>query len=164
MKKKAVKNAADTALPGEKPPRKKIKKSYIFGGLVLVIGIGVWYGLQPLKGTMYLGICRTFAEMQLAYPQTFKITGIENFDRSQRIYYTAMGPFGEYRSDMIDCRFTVNPTTGSTLLEDVQINRVSVAPQKVRDFNKTLPAVVAGKPNLVIPFPPKDTLVDLKRE
>ena len=142
--------------------KEKLKKRFYMalGGLVFLSFI-IWFGMQPLKGSIQYGVCRTFLEMQLKYPHTIKMTFVEIFDKSLRMYYTYNDAFGSIRSEMMECDFRPFNLLN---LETVKRDREPVDRNLVTEFNKTIPAVVAADPNLIVPAPPKGTLMELKRD
>jgi hypothetical protein len=148
----------------EGKPKKKGWKLKVFGVVAFLVGLFVWYGFQPLQGTIHVGICRTFAELQLEYPPTMKVIQADAFDRSQRVYYTYLNEYGQQRSDVIDCRFAREFTVPDYTIERITVNRVPVAAEKVKKFNQSLPAIIAGHPDLVIPFPADNDLKKLKTD
>ena len=145
-------------------PKEKKKRTilYSLGVFLALAGYVVCWGTQPVQGTIHIGICRTFAELQLRYPNTMLMTGTEQFGRAFRIYYIYTGAFGETRSDMMECKFMTDAKTGALILENVELNRLPVDKQKVAAFNKTIPAVIAAKPDLVLPYS-VDDLLSLKK-
>lgn len=158
---------AEDVLPDREEEQRQDKKRrdtkrYIALGILGVVGLVVWYGFQPIKGPIQVGICRTFAELNLTYPETFRLYGTEQFERSWRLYYTYIGPFGENSANMIECRFANDPRRG-LVLDHVLLNRVEMDAQTIEAFNKTIPIVLAYKPNQIIPGAAGDSLVGLKK-
>jgi hypothetical protein len=139
------------------------KRRRIAYGVFAFIGLIVWFGYQPLEGPVQVGICRTYAELKLAYPDTFRITTYETFERSTRLYYTYIEPFGQFRSEMIDCKF-LPPRGPIPQIEAVEVNRIVEDDDKVEEFDRTIPSIMANKPDLIIPRPYSGTFEDLKRE
>jgi len=157
-----ARRAAEIRAAEKKAKRKRLY--YIMGGVGTFFILFIWWGFQPLKGPIEVGICRTYAEMELDYPHTFKIMTYEPFERSTRLYYTLSGAFGEYRSQMIDCKFLPRQSGQVPQLESVTIRRVPEPAAKVAEFNATIPVIIKNKPNRTIPFPYDGTLMDLKRD
>lgn len=139
----------------QRAKKRKIQKMAVGGGLFLII-ILVWFGMQPLQGNADYGICRTYAELKANNPDTMRIISYENYGRAWKIFYTFTGQYGEQRSNIIDCTFA-NDANGQIIVRDIKINRISIGPEAVATFNKSIPAVLAGKPNLVIPPPLEET-------
>lgn len=164
MSKAAV---ADNLVTGDKKTTKaaahakKLKrrrlKIRIVAGLILFLTVLIWYGMQPFKGDANYGICRTFAELRVAYPHTIKILSYENYGGAWKIFYSFIGEYGEQKSNYIDCTFTVNPANGQRELKEVKINRRSIPKEELRRFNLSIPGVLKGKPNLVVPAPLEET-------
>lgn len=146
---------------GGKRPKKRITKAQrllrrriqkaVAGVVLLIISIVAWYGFQPLKGTIDYGICRTYAELHVPHISTMRILTYENYGAAWKIFYTYTGSYGEQRSNYIDCVFTTNPQTGKKELKEVKINRDPVSPQDLKRFNLSIPAIIASKPDLIVP-------------
>lgn len=131
--------------------RKVLKKRLKIGGAVLaVLSVLIYLGLQPLKGKMEYGLCRTYVELTLKYPPTLQISEVAEFDKAMRVYYTYIDPFGQYRKDMAECMFKTNEY-GQLYIADLKINRIPEPQDRIAKFNATIPIVVAQKPDLVIP-------------
>jgi hypothetical protein len=121
----------------------------------------MWYGFQPVKGTIQFGVCRTFLELNTRYPQTLYFTSVEVFDKSLRMYYTYIDTFGSHRSEMMECDYR---PFNMLNLEDVKRNRVSMDRRLIVAYNRTVPWVVHYRPNLALPGNPGNSLVGLKRD
>ncbi len=144
-------------------PKKKYSKKQIIAGVVFLLGVIIWWGLQPLTaGTMY-GVCRTYLETYLKYPTTFKITQYDEFGPSTRLFYTYIDEYGGQRSEMIECVGGPNPA-GGFVVSEINMNREPISEEKLKIFNAAIPGILKGKPDLVIPRPPKDGFMDLKRD
>lgn len=166
-------NEASLVTVGGKKPKKRLtvadrqkkrrqQKMIAGGGLALVI-LAIIVGLQPLRATMDYGICRTLAELKSANPSTMKIISYENYGNAWKLFYTFTGPYGEQRSSFIDCVFT-NDATGKRILREAKINRKLIEPPELEIFNLSIPAIIAGKPDLVIPPPLEESdLMGLQR-
>jgi hypothetical protein len=160
------------AITVNQPPvdKKKLRKEKLRKWRNIGIGVGLflalflWYGFQPIKGTIHVGICRTFLELNLKYPPTFRFVQYDLFQSAHRLYYTFYGPFGENRSNMGECTFKQDPVTGVPLLESVNINRKPVEQATVDAFNKTIPIVLQFEPSNNLPRPWRGDLYDLKRD
>ncbi|MGQ0527144.1 MAG: hypothetical protein ACT4OY_03820 [Alphaproteobacteria bacterium] len=142
---------------------RKIFKWGVSGAVVMLLGLGFNYLFAPIQSTMAYGICRVFLERQALYPHTVRISEVEEFETSVRIWYAQINSFGEYRLEQIQCFYRPDPVTGSAL-ERVAINRRDVDPDQVAAFNKTLPAIFKYPPDLTIPDPLPDSLEDLTIE
>jgi hypothetical protein len=137
----------------------------ILYGTIFFMTIAMWYLTRPWMASVNYGICRNFVELQLRFPQTLVVSSLEEWERTQRIYYTYTGSSGEQRASMIECRFTTNPQTGYPWLEGVQVDRVSVDKKKIEAYNRLIPIVMAANPDLTDPgnLDDKD-LIDLKTD
>lgn len=145
---------------GGKIPKKRISaaarrkrrrtQKMIAGGVFALLILLIWFGVQPLRGNMDYGICRTFAELQSSNPDTMKIISYENYGAAWKIFYSFIGQYGEQRSNFIDCVFT-NDANGQRIIREVKINRVPLDKVIVDRFNMSIPGVIAAGPNLVIP-------------
>ncbi len=145
------------------PKKKRPKKKHIILGALVVLSLIMWLGLQPLTATTEYGICRTYIETEIRYPTTFKITQYDEFGRSLRLFYTYTDEYGGQRSEMIECISNIN-ATGSYIMDDIKIDRKSIGPKKLLQFNNAIPGILKGNPNLVIPKPTKEGFADLKRD
>lgn len=131
----------------------------IISGVVLFFSLIIWYGLQPIRGTIHVGICRTYIEMQIPYPISMQLTDVSWFQQALRMYYTHTGPFGQTRSDMAECIFNADLT-----LSEVSINRQPISPARLQAFNATIPAIIQNNPDLLLPQSGRNDLASLKRD
>lgn len=149
--------------------RKKMKKRLRIGaGVAVAVLLLVVLGMQPIKGPLQFGVCRAFLERELKFPQTLKMTQVEVFDKSLRMYYTYVDEFGSVKSEMLECDFRpFNSLAEVSAIKRKKGRNVEIIdPARVAAFNKTVPAIIAAKPNLIIPAQPrkKDEMKALKRE
>lgn len=159
--------ASPASVSGKKsrPKRSKKKKTlYALLGLAAFVALIIWWAQQPLRGGPVMALCRVFAEKQLKYPQTLKLTTVDWFGDSTRLYYTFVGPFGENRSSMIDCRYQIDPTTNVVSFYSIKIDKNDMRQDQVDAFNKTIPYLMRHKMNNIIPPPYEDDLYELKRD
>lgn len=146
----------------ERQKRRRLQKM-IAGTVVFIIIIIIVMGLQPLRATIDYGICRTLAELKSANPSTMKVVSYENYGNAWKLFYTFTGPYGEQRSNFIDCVFT-NDAAGKRILYEAKINRKEIEKPDLEIFNLSIPAIIAGKPDLVIPPPLEESdLMGLQR-
>lgn len=144
--------------------KKREKYMYIVGGIFALIGLVIWWGMQPITGTMYYGVCKVFAEQQLAYPHTMGVSSSDQYANKVRIFYTSFDPFGEYKIDRVECTFAENPQGGiSYFLKSARVNKVSIDKEVIRRFNGSVPAILANPPDLILPPVPGENLEDLRR-
>ena len=155
--------ADKTDKKGKKKKKKGKTKRNIALGVLAFFALFIWYGFQPLYGTIHVGICRTYAELQLRYPSTMKLTMMDQYQDAIRLYYTFTGPFGESRSSLIECTFTTDPATGQIVASAVKIDQAIATEEQLAAFNATIPIIIKHEPDLVIPAPFSGDLNDLKR-
>ncbi len=132
---------------------------------IVILVILIWLGLQPIKGTVHLGICRTFIELQLPYPKTLQLTAIESLisknygDVNLRLYFTHIDAFGQNRSETFECFFGPN-------LEvlDLKRNRKSLPADQIKKLGYTVPFIASANPDRILPARPTSDLMSLKRD
>lgn len=142
---------SDEANPLTPEDIKKLKQigMGLIGAVLAVILLAI-YGCQPQKASMAYGICSTFLEMNTPYPHTLKYIGLEGSKTAVRIYFTSTDPFGQYKQEMIECKFGPDKTTGMKITEILR-NRRQIDSKVVQDFNLVLPTIMASDPYLVMP-------------
>lgn len=145
--------------------QKKRRQQKIIAGIVFaILAFLIWFGAQPLRGNIDYGVCRTYAETQSVNPWTMRILSYENYGPAWRIFYSFTGEYGEQKSNVIDCIFT-NDAAGNRILRDVKINRVAPPKEQLDRYNMSIPGVIAGRPNLVIPYPLEESdIIGLRNE
>lgn len=121
-------------------------------GFALLLVLFIMFSCGPRKGTMMYGICRSFLELQVAYPETINHRLVEQYPKAVRIYYTQRDPYGGYTQQMIECAYKQDPQRG-WILGAVEVNRREMDIPIIQKFNQTLPAVVSAEPDLVLPSP-----------
>lgn len=142
--------------------QKKMRRRIIIGGVVgVLLALLIWRGLQPYEATVHYGLCRVFLEQQIRYPQTVRITSIESFDQSMRMYYTYTDEVGGVRSEMFECEFR---PYNQLNLHAAYRNRRPIDPEIVEQFNKTIPLIASMEMDLVIPRRPPPGLSALKMD
>lgn len=153
--------AQSKMVAAEKAKRKKIFK---YGLIVAFIGLfswGMYYLLAPFKAGMTFGICKTFLELEMQFPQNMRVSIVEDFGQYVRIWYTQVDAFGEYRMENIQCHFRSDEVTGAAV-ERVAINRREVDQARVDDFNRSIAVILQNPPDLTIPPPLPDSLSGLQ--
>ena len=149
------------------PPIKKkfkVTKKHVALGAAALISFIVWFGLQPVTGPIQFGICRTFAEMRLSYPETMQVTAMDQFQSTIRVFYTFSDPYGINRSQSISCSFTQDEL-GNMIIHKIKFNaRPYDREDMIEAFNKTIPSIIAANPDLVYRPPPTEDLKSLKQD
>ena len=79
-----------------------------------------------------------------------KISEVSEFDAAMRVYYTYIDPYGQNRSDLVECQVKIGPD-GLPYMSDIKINRVSEPFSEIEKFNRTIPAILSQNPDLVLP-------------
>ena len=141
--------------------RKKKFRRLIAVVAVFFLAFIAYYLFKPFKGSLPYRVCKLFLENSVVYPQHLRLSTVEEFETSVRIWYTQIDSFGEYRLEPIQCYFRKDPDRG-TILDKVLINRREVPASKVENFNRALPAIVRLKMDLTLPIPLPDNLKDLQ--
>lgn len=130
---------------------KKIRKKLIIGAIGgALFLIFILYAIQPAKGDIQFGICSTFLELNTPYPHTLSYTSVESGRTTVRIYYSDIGPFGDYKEQTIQCTFEPDPEMGMRLRR-VEKNRRPMDANLVKEFNVALPTIGASDPYVVLP-------------
>ena len=143
--------------------KKTFSKKNITLGVLGLIGLVIWWGMQPLTADIKFGVCRTFAELQLKYPDSINVTAIQQYDNNFEIYFLYDDPYGPSKSKAIDCKISETPE-GSIVIEEVHINgRLFEDDEMLQAFNNTIPIVLSQNPIFTYFAPPDDRLVSLKR-
>ncbi|MEM7651029.1 MAG: hypothetical protein AAF204_02965 [Pseudomonadota bacterium] len=145
----------------QKKKRKKQFKYGLLAALAAFLSWGVYYLFKPYQAGPIYGVCRTFLELQVQFPQDLRISTVEDMGMSARIWYTQLDAFGEYRMESIHCFFRQDDALGAAL-ERVTINRRDVNSKVIEAFNPTIPIVLANPPDLTIPYPLPDSLQNLQ--
>lgn len=131
------------------------------GGLLLLILI-IMAACAPKTGSVQFGICKTFTELYVKYPETLSYDFVEQYEKAVRIGYTQIDASGQFRYNMIECSFRPDPTMGMAV-NTILLNRKELDQALVARFNPSVPAILAASPDLVLPpILPKDIAL-LKR-
>ncbi len=144
----------------------KVKRKRIFKGGGALVGLALFgwlvnYMFTPYRAGITFGICKTFLELNLQFPQDMRISTVDDFGEYVRIWYTQLDAFGEYRMENIQCHFRADEVTGAAI-DKITINRREVDPERITKFNKILPVILASPPDLTIPYPLPDSLESLQ--
>jgi hypothetical protein len=152
-----------TSAIGEARAAKK-KQIFKYGLWAAGGGVLVWLGMYlfaPYQAGVTYGICKVYLETTLRFPQELRVSTVEDFGDSVRLWYTQVDAFGEYRMESIQCYYKMDPQLGAQI-DKILVNRRPVDLQKIKDFNKILPVVMANMPDLTYPSALPDSLNDLQ--
>ncbi len=155
---------AKSSFQGQKKGQRKLQMK--IGGVLGVVLLISWtlYSMgQPGKGSMAYGICSVFLESNIRYPHLLRMSTVEEFAASVRIWYTQIDSFGATRMEPIQCYFKQDEKLG-TILEKITINRREVNQKRVDDFNRSISTIMSYPPNLDLPWSLPDSLQDLQIE
>ena len=157
-------------------PEGKITGGFIV--FIVLITFMMMKACEPPKGSILYGICGAYLEQQIPFPETIKHKGLEQYQRGVRIYYTTIGTFGESKLETIECIFMSHPQRG-LLMEKIIFNHVrditkikpipgkgklyEVEQEHIDHFNNSgsIPAIIAGQPDLTFPLPKEDILQNI---
>lgn len=128
------------------------------GGVGFLFVLFLWWGFQPIHGGPAVGICRTFAELRLRYPESMRMTAVDGFKSNLRLYFTHIDDFGETRSEVFECQFNDDLT-----LSGAMVNNQAVDGDAVKAFNATIPQLLSASPDTTVPAAPGDDLRSLKQ-
>lgn len=132
---------------------KKLKQIGLgIAGVIMLVIIMSVYALQPKKAPMAYGLCSTFLELNTTYPQTLNYIDLEGSSTAIRIYFTSTDAFGQFKQEMLECKFGPDEQMGMKITTVLR-NRRPVDPELVKEFNLTLPTIMASDPYLVMPGP-----------
>lgn len=145
----------------KKAAEKKKKRKYtMYGGGALFLIFIIYLLFKPFTGGITFGICKTFLELQVRYPEKIHLSTVEDFGNSVRIWYTSLDSFGEYKLEPIQCYFENDPQTGLKMIK-VTMSRRELPGETVEAFNAAIPGLIANPPDLTLPVPLSDSLRDL---
>ena len=167
--------ATDNTAPKKKPGElerlfgflkffKKRKKMWMTIGGISFLALIIWWGVQPIKGPMEYGVCKVFASRLVKYPQTIRMVSAYINIPVISIVYSYIDPYGNYKSERLDCNFIYDDYGNFRMHSAVIIkNKREQVPQELVDqFNPTIPGVILAEPDLVMPGGVGETLRSLK--
>lgn len=152
----------------KKEADKRRKQQIKWGGIagaVLLLSFGIYLGMQPLKGSMAFGVCKTFIELNVRFPSTLRFSTVEELGTSVRVWYAVTDTFGSYRLELVQCYYKPDPSGQLPfLLDRIALNRRDLDSRKIDKFNIILPALFANPPDLTLPAPIPDSLQNMQIE
>ena len=138
----------------------RLKVGGAIGGVV-VVGALIFMLFLPAQGTMAFGLCKIFIELNSQYPQTIRLSTVEEVGLSVRIWFTQVDSFGEYRLEPMQCYFKQDDKLGF-ILDKVTINRREIDPEIIARFNTSIPVILQNPPDLSLPNALPDSLDSLQ--
>lgn len=129
--------------------------------LSVFLAYGIYLLFKPYEGTMAYGLCKVFIELNTQFPDTIRLSTVEEVGLSVRIWYTQIDSFGAYRLEPMQCFFKEDETYGF-ILDKVTIKRREIDPAIIQSFNRSLPVILANPPDLTLPSPLPDSLESLQ--
>jgi len=152
------------ALREAKARRTQLRRRMMWGvpsaGLFAFI---VYLLFVPFEGDMRFGACRTLLELNTPIPSTLALTGLEDRGSEMVIWFTHTNPHGQYRLELMTCTFAPEPSApGGFIIAAAEVGRRALTDAELDAFNRALPSVYAGRPDLVLPAPLPDALEDLQ--
>jgi len=138
----------------QKKKQKKKKNILIASGIfVLFFSYALWFLLKPYDASAEYGICKTFLELVTPYPHTIYVSEIVSLrDGSMRLWYSHTDPFGEYRLESFQCKFSHNAETGLVdSVDEIRMSKVNMDPRQLEYLNNALPYFAANP--LIEPWP-----------
>lgn len=167
MNAKAI--AANTIKQEQALKKKKQRKRLIIAGVVCVLSYGVWWLFKPWQGGITFGVCKVFLELYVQNPRSLRLSTVDDFGDTVRIWFTQVDSFGEYRMEPIQCHFRhatpedqLKYGNVSFVLDKVTVSRRELDPQRVARFNAAIPGIVANPPDMTLPTPLADSLQGLQ--
>lgn len=143
----------------------------IIGTITIIILFIILMTVQsctPQRGTILYGLCRSFLELHIPFPETINHKSVEQYRKAVRVYYTHIDGFGEYQLELVECVFRQDPEAG-VQMEKAFFDHVKPATKKVRAqgkgklfeveqqhvdlFNKSRSpaAIMSQEPDLILP-------------
>lgn len=142
------------------------------GVVVLIGGYFIAQSMAPKKGNLIYGLCSTFLEQQMTFPDTLEHTYVEMYRRATRIYYQNVDAYGQHNFSYVECSFVQDPKAGVQLENVIFKNPVKDITEKFYDaerrrsfyrakkekidlFNKSKAplAIMATDPEFLLPTP-----------
>ncbi|MBK9586074.1 MAG: hypothetical protein KA099_00165 [Alphaproteobacteria bacterium] len=144
--------------------KKQYKNIAKFVGFCLVFYL-FYFLFAPFKGGLPYGICKTFIELNVTFPDTILLSEVSTIrNGGVRIWFTHIDSFGSYRLEPFVCMFAKDEKSGSLILAEAKVGKLSVDPKLVERFNFAIPYLVKSPPDLTLPMPIPDSLEDIQFE
>ncbi len=139
----------------KKKQKKKLIIRYTILGFVSIIAYGVFWLLKPFKAGPDYGICHSFIELTVSYPNSVQVKDFSyTRDGSMRLWYTHTDAFGDYRMEEFRCWFSYNEFGQVSEVNDIKMGKINMDPEKVANLNNALPYFHANPVILTWPYIP----------
>lgn len=139
----------------KKKQKKKLIIRYSILGFVAFIAYGIYWLFKPFKAGPDYGICRTFIELTVSYPDTVKVKDFSyTRDGSMRLWYTHIDAFGEYRMEEFRCWFAYDEFGVVSKVNAIKMGKINMEPERVANLNSALPYFHANPVLLIWPYIP----------
>lgn len=151
----------------EKKAEKKRKQYANIAKVVVfcVLFYSFYFLFAPFRGGLPYGICKTFIELNVTFPDTILLSEVSpTRNGGVKIWFTHIDSFGSYRLEPFVCTFAKDEKTGSFILAEAKVGKLSVDPKLVERFNAAIPYLVKFPPDLTLPAPIPDSLEDIQFE
>lgn len=143
--------------------KKRLRKRAMWGGGGLVATVIVYLLFVPYTGDMRFGVCRTLLELHAPAPTTLRLTGLDDHGQTVRIWYTHRNAYGKVQMESATCTFGPDPAAPEGFsVAKARVGSAEMGAAALEPFNRTLIAVYAGGPDLVLPMPLPDALEDMQ--
>ncbi len=149
--------------------RRQTRKWTIIGGVATLLSGLIWALFIPYKGSMTYGVCKVFLENYVLYPQSIRISTVDDYGASVRVWFTYLDSFGEYKLEPLQCFYKMTTDEDKKkygnvgfVLEKATINRREISQNIIDRFNYSILGIVASPPDLSLPMPIPDSLEDLQ--
>ncbi|MGH1456378.1 MAG: hypothetical protein ACRBDI_06325 [Alphaproteobacteria bacterium] len=136
--------------------KKKKKKSLIVKSVafsfIALISYGFYWLLKPFMAYADYGICRTFIELTVSYPETIEVNELSYLrDGSMRLWYTHTDAFGEFRMEPFVCTFEYDQAKQVTKITNIKMGKVNMSTERISTLNNALPYFHANP--IILPWP-----------
>lgn len=149
-------------IPDPLLPYKAWIYTLIFFMVVGVVGYGTYEYTRPPNGTWRYGICRSFIELYVRYPQTIRIEDVYEKPTYTRIELNYLNAHGSRPTRIFRCDYQQQPGKGISVKE-IRIDRKLIDQKEVDQFNVVFPQLMADPElNRTLPLPFDGTFEGLK--
>ena len=152
-------------IPIPKPllPYKAWIYTLVFFMVTGVIGYGIYEYTRPPKGTWRYGVCRSFVELYLRYPQTIRIEDVTERSTYAKLELNYLNAQGSRPTRIFRCDYEQKSGKG-VLIKEIRIDRKLVEQGTIDSFNIVVPQLIADPElNTTLPLPFDGTFEGLKR-